>query len=147
MKTNSSAGMLPARRRVRFPRTLGVVAMALAVIVLYTGCSSQPGGEKPASAPASNVTLTATQQQHIRLYTVARSDYRKTVQTTGTVDFDNDRATSVLAPFSGPVSRLLVSSGDKVRKGQPLAVVDSPDFAAAISTYSKGNINPIIYYE
>ena len=38
------------------------------------------------------------------------------------VDFDNDQATSVLAPFSGPVSRLLVSPGDQVKEGQPLAV-------------------------
>ena len=53
------------------------------------------------------------------------------------VDFDNDQATSVLAPFSGPVSRLLASLGDQVKKGQPLAAVDSPDFAAAISAYRK----------
>ena len=53
------------------------------------------------------------------------------------MDFDNDQATSVLAPFSGPVSRLLVSPGDQVKKGDPLAVVDSPDFATAISTYRK----------
>jgi len=42
-----------------------------------------------------------------------------------------------LAPFSGPVSRLLVAPGDSVKKGAPLAVVDSPDFAAAISAYRK----------
>jgi cobalt-zinc-cadmium efflux system membrane fusion protein len=56
---------------------------------------------------------------------------------TGIVDFDNDQATSVLAPISGPVSRLLVSVGDKVRKGQPLATVASPDYASAVSTYAK----------
>jgi cobalt-zinc-cadmium efflux system membrane fusion protein len=35
------------------------------------------------------------------------------------------------------VSRLLVSPGEKVKKGDPLAEVDSPDFATATSTYSK----------
>jgi len=44
---------------------------------------------------------------------------------------------SVLAPFSGPVSRLLVSLGEHVKQGQPLAAVDSPDFATAISAYRK----------
>jgi len=53
------------------------------------------------------------------------------------VDFDNDQATSVLAPFSGPVSRLLVSPGQRVSKGEPLAIVDSPDFAAAVDAYRK----------
>jgi membrane fusion protein, heavy metal efflux system len=43
----------------------------------------------------------------------------------------------VLAPFSGPVSRLLVSLGDRVKQGAALAVVDSPDFAAAIGAYRK----------
>jgi len=43
----------------------------------------------------------------------------------------------VLAPFGGPVSRLLVSTGQKVKAGDPLAEVDSPDFAAAISAYRK----------
>jgi cobalt-zinc-cadmium efflux system membrane fusion protein len=43
----------------------------------------------------------------------------------------------VLAPFSGPVAKLLVQQGDQVKAGDALAVVDSPDFAAAISTYRK----------
>jgi cobalt-zinc-cadmium efflux system membrane fusion protein len=46
----------------------------------------------------------------------------------------------VLAPFSGPVSRLLVSPGDRVRKGDELALVSSSDFATAISTYQKALI-------
>jgi cobalt-zinc-cadmium efflux system membrane fusion protein len=86
---------------------------------------------------ASNVRLTAAQRQNIHLYTVAPSRFRRTLETTAAVDFDNDQATSVLAPFSGPVSRLLVSQGDDVSKGQPLAIVDSPDFATALSAYQK----------
>jgi cobalt-zinc-cadmium efflux system membrane fusion protein len=91
----------------------------------------------PATVAASNVTLTAAQRQNLKLYTVGPSRFRRTVETNAAVDFDNDQATSVLAPFSGPVSRLLVSQDDEVIKGQPLALVDSPDFATAISTYRK----------
>ncbi len=83
------------------------------------------------------MTLTAAQRRNIRLYTVEPARYRKAIETNGTVDFDNDQATSVLAPFSGPVSRLLVSPGEQVKKGQPLAVVVSPDFATAVSDYRK----------
>ena len=91
----------------------------------------------PSTVTASNVRLTAAQRQNIHLYTVAPSRFRRTIETTAAVDFDNDQATSVLAPFSGPVSRLLVSQGDEVSKGQPMAIVDSPDFATAISAYQK----------
>ena len=112
--------------------------MALATIFSFTGCSSKvDSSDQPSSVTASNVTLTAEQRQKIQFYTVAPSKFHKTTETTGTVDFDNDQATSVLAPFGGPVSKLLVNPGDKVKAGDALAEVDSPDFAAAISAYRK----------
>jgi cobalt-zinc-cadmium efflux system membrane fusion protein len=127
-----------AERRGKFPRALAVAVMAVATIVSFTGCSPKTDSHpETSSVTVSNVTLTAAQRQKIQLYTVAPSKFRKTTETTGTVDFDNDQATSVLAPFGGPVSRLLVSPGDQVKAGDPLAEVDSPDFAAAISAYRK----------
>ena len=108
------------------------------LFALFTGCSPHTDSRtETSSITASNVTLTAAQQQNLHLSTVELSTFHKTVETTGTVDFDNDQATTILAPMSGPVSRLLVSLGDQVKAGQPLAEVDSPDFAAAISTYRK----------
>jgi cobalt-zinc-cadmium efflux system membrane fusion protein len=43
----------------------------------------------------------------------------------------------VIAPMSGPVTRLMVSPGDHVEKGQALAAVASSDYAAAVSAYQK----------
>ena len=140
MKNKSIYEVPPAKRRMKFSRarTLPVAVMAVAIILSSSGCSSKTDDNaQAASATASNVTLSVAQQQNIHLYTVAPSRFRKTIETNGVVDFDNDQATSVLAPFSGPVSRLLVSPGERVRKGDPLAVVDSPDFATAISAYGK----------
>ena len=54
------------------------------------------------------------------------------VQTTGTVAFNGDRSTQVLAPVSGPITKILVNPGAYVRQGAPLATVTSPDFAAAM---------------
>ena len=140
MKNKSIYEIPPAKRRMKFSRarTLPVAVMAVAIILSSSGCSSKTDDNaQAASATASNVTLSVAQQQNIHLYTVAPSRFRKTIETNGVVDFDNDQATSVLAPFSGPVSRLLVSPGERVKKGDPLAVVDSPDFATAISAYGK----------
>lgn len=113
--------------------TLALAAMAL----LGAACSPKSDHEQQASVTPTNVTLTADQRSHIRLYTVASASFHKAIDTTGVVDFDNDQATSVIAPMSGPVTRLMVSPGDHVRKGQALAAVASSDYAAAVSAYQK----------
>jgi membrane fusion protein, heavy metal efflux system len=104
----------------------------IAATLLFASCSPKSSTQPPRG---SNVILTPEQRQKIRLYTVTLANYRRNVDTTGVVDFDNDQATTVLAPFSGPVSRLFVQPGDVAKKGQALAAVVSPDFATAVSNY------------
>ena len=134
MRTKSLFGGQPKEFPSDFPLIAAAVMVAL-LVVPFIGRSARADGNT--SAMASNLTLTAAQLQNIQLYKVETSTFHKTIDTAGVVDFDNDQATSVLAPFSGPVSRLIVSLGDHVKKGDPLAVVDSPDFATAISAYRK----------
>ena len=123
----------------RFASRAAAAATALALAVALGGGCSPRGGTNPqlASVTATNVRLTDAQRRSMQLHTVEPAQFRRTIEINGVVDFDNDQATSVLAPFSGPVARLLVSPGDSVTQGQPLALVDSPDFAAAVSAYSK----------
>jgi cobalt-zinc-cadmium efflux system membrane fusion protein len=135
MQNKARHALRPAQRRIRFPAAALVAATAMSVMS-FGGCSPR-SDEQPATSAVSNVRLSAAQRQNVRLHTVALSKFRRTTETTGIVDFDNDHATSVLAPFSGPVSRLLVSPGDEVKAGDALALVDSPDFAAGISAYQK----------
>jgi membrane fusion protein, heavy metal efflux system len=119
--------------RLLFARTLAA-AVALASI---TGCSSSGDENNGASAEVANVRLTRAQRAHIQLYTVVPLGYRQKIEAPGTVDFDNDQATSVVSPFTGPVTRILVALGQPVRKGQPLALVESADYATAIGAYRK----------
>lgn len=114
------------------------LATALVAAAWLAGCSGKADETRPAArTDLGNVRLSDAQRGHIQIYDVQSAAFHRTIGTTGVVDFDNDQATSVLAPFSGPVSRLLVSLGQQVKKGEPLAAVDSPDFAAAISAYQK----------
>lgn len=121
---------------VQMRRTAGVALAATLLALLLAGC-----GGKPAAAGASmtprNVTLTPAQQQSIHVVTVEPSVYSTTVTANGVVDFDRNRAAAVLAPFSGAVTKVLVTQGQRVQKGQPLAEVASPDFAAAAGAYHK----------
>jgi cobalt-zinc-cadmium efflux system membrane fusion protein len=113
------------------------VALCLAALA---GCSAAtPGPDPQASAPA-DITLTAAQRPSIHLLTVEPSSYHRRITTTAVVDFDHDRVTPILAPFSGPVTRVLVSLGDHVTAGQALARVSSPDFTTAVGAYRKALI-------
>ena len=113
-------------------------ALTAAALAACGGCSSQSGGDAAATAPSpTSIKLSTAQRDKVRLYTLAEQRFHKTVEVTGVVDFDNEQATSVLAPFSGPVAQLLAAPGDHVKPGDVLATVDSPDFASAVSAYRK----------
>lgn len=120
--------------RDKFSLTRALAAgLALALV---GGCSSSPD-ENSATPSLPNVRLTKAQLAHIRLFTVAPVGYRQTIEAPGTVDFDNDQATSVVSPFTGPVTRIFVALGQHVAKGQPLAAVASADVANAVAAYRK----------
>lgn len=110
---------------------------AVLVSALVAGCSSSPEDNSVATPAVSNVRLTKAQRSHIQLYAVVPVGYRQTVEAPGTVDFDNDQATSVVSPFTGPVTRIFAALGQHVAKGQPLALVESADYATAVGAYRK----------
>src|SRR5690349_13085021 len=114
------------------------VAAAL-TLMLAGACSSSPD-EKAAAPIVANVRLTKAQRAHIQLYTVVPVGYRQKIEVPGTVDFDNDQATSVVSPFTGPVTRIFVALGQQVSKGQPLAMVASADVANAVAAYRKAAV-------
>lgn len=116
-------------------RRLAAVVLAGASALALGACSS--GKDQEAANTPHNVTLTPEQQKSMHLYTVEPSQYHTAFDTAGSVDFDHNQSTIVLAPFSGPVVKLLVTLGQNVSKGQALATVASPDFAAAAGAYRK----------
>ena len=62
--------------------------------------------------------MTPDQLEHLKIAPVSVVAFRPTVQTTGTVAFDGDLSTQVLAPISGPVMRILVQPGAWVKRGR-----------------------------
>jgi cobalt-zinc-cadmium efflux system membrane fusion protein len=118
-----------------------------AALVLLAAGVAACGGRSRRSDSADNTTTSAGQVATVELDTAQRSrihvekivpeTYHASVITTGTVAFNGDRSTQVIAPISGPVARILVQPGTRVERGQPLAVVSSGDFAAAVAGYRK----------
>jgi cobalt-zinc-cadmium efflux system membrane fusion protein len=125
-----------------FPRRSPRIALVV-VAVMAGACSSGVSG-KPADTTAAaspytprNFTVTEAQRQRLHIVTVQATSFRPAVEATGNVAFNGDRSTQVLSPVSGPATKVLVSPGAMVRRGQPLATVSSPDFATAVADYRK----------
>ena len=113
---------------------------AIAALALVAGCSSSDDGSSGATPVIANVRLTRAQRAHVNLYTVVPVGYRQQIEAPGTVDFDNNQATSVVSPFTGPVTQIFVALGQPVARGQPLAAVASADVATAVGAYRKAAV-------
>lgn len=108
--------------------------------LLITACARSDTKASAADAAATanaGFTIPAAQRARIHVIPVVLSVFRSIVSTTGTVAFNGDHSTQVLAPVSGPVSRILVPLGAQVGRGAALATVSSPDFATAVSAFRK----------
>jgi cobalt-zinc-cadmium efflux system membrane fusion protein len=119
--------------------TLSALAVAAGFI---SACSSgdaanKQGGDTAVGPKPSTLTVTADQRQRIHLITVQTVSFRPVVEATGNVAFNGDHSTQVLSPVSGPATKVIAEPGMVVHKGDPLADVSSPDFAAAVATYRK----------
>jgi len=113
-------------------RLLALAALAAAPLA---GCGKSADARNGPARAAFG--LTAEQRARIHVAAVSPDTFSPTVEVTGTVAFDGNRSTQVLAPISGPVTRLLVELGTRVTAGQALASVASPDFAADVAQYRK----------
>jgi cobalt-zinc-cadmium efflux system membrane fusion protein len=90
-----------------------------------------------ASQQASLFSVSKEQLEHLRIVSVKQESWQLSIETTGTVDLNNDRTAQAITQVSGPISRLVVDVGSIVKEGDPLLYVSSPDLVNAISVYRK----------
>ena len=111
------------------------IALLLAAAAV-AGCGGADRAH-PVPGDHSGEVLAKEQRARLELTPVAASTFYPSVDVTGTVAFNGDVSTQVLSPIAGPVIRVLVQPGTRVTRGQPLAEVASPDFAADLAAYRK----------
>jgi cobalt-zinc-cadmium efflux system membrane fusion protein len=76
-------------------------------------------------------------QAQIRVDPVVQQSLSSKVITAGRIAFDDLRVAHVFSPVTGRVSQIDVDYGQAVKKGDPLAVIDSPDLGQAYSDLLK----------
>ncbi len=107
--------------------------LALGLVAATAACRAKPAQDTADTTGA--LRLSPEQRARIHIVPVADTVFQPTADVTGTVAFNGDRSTQLLSPISGTVTAILVDLGTHVHKGQPLAEVASPDFAADIAAY------------
>jgi cobalt-zinc-cadmium efflux system membrane fusion protein len=117
-----------------------LLTLAAVAAIASAGCR----GDRVASAresvrPPGEVWVSSSQinSAHIEVGIVQEQDVDNTILTSGKVTFDDSHVTHVFAPLSGRVDRIEAQLGQRVQKGDVLAVIESPDVGIASSDVGK----------
>jgi cobalt-zinc-cadmium efflux system membrane fusion protein len=124
------------RGKYRSEMAIGLLAASL----ILTACQ----GSKPPVADASTAgnnpelfTIPQDQISHVQVETVQPTALTRTLRLTGAVAYNNFKTTPVITQVSGPGSRVTVVPGQRVKQGQPMLYVASPDYSQLRSNYLK----------
>ena len=133
----------PITRRRR--RLQGATALVFAC--LFTACSSKDrenankmtsfSATAATSATPQLFTIPEDQMSHVQVVTVQPIRLTRTLRLTGAVAYNAFKTTPVITQVGGPVSRILVVPGQKVKVGQPMLDVSSPDYSQLLDAYLK----------
>ena len=105
--------------KTRNPRQLssaGPRALALVLLAALAGCSGEldaPGKNSNAKGSGSPELFSIPQEQmsHVQVLTVQPSTLTRTLRLTGAVAYNSFQTTPVITQVSGPVSRIVLTSG------------------------------------
>jgi len=119
------------------------LALCLLGAAALAGCHHDeppaPEAPKGPQAPAGQVWLTPEQvkEAHISVTPIGLEDVDDTILTSGRVTFADVKVSHVFSPVTGRVMAVKALLGQKLKKGDPLAVIQSPDIGQFSSDYSK----------
>jgi cobalt-zinc-cadmium efflux system membrane fusion protein len=122
-------------------------ATTLAFVCVLTACSSKDrehankmtsfSATAATSAVPQLFTIPEDQMSHVQVITVQPTRLTRTLRLTGAVAYNAFKTTPVITQVGGPVSRILVVPGQKVKSGQPMLDVSSPDYSQLLDAYLK----------
>jgi len=122
-------------------RSIRVSLLVAGLAALHLSCRrpSPTSEAPPPQPPPGQVWLTPSQVKDgkIEVATVGEEDVNNTILTSGTIALDDLRTGHVFTPVSGRVAEIVAQLGQRVRKGDALATIESPDMGSAISDLHK----------
>lgn len=128
-------------------RALTLALLTLPVLAGGCGGKSQAAtvSAPPPARPEGEVWLTPTQvsEAKIQLMDVGLQSVDDTILTSGTVTLDDQRTGHIFSPVTGRVVSISAQLGQHMKKGDALAVIESPDIGSAIADVHKGQADLI----
>jgi cobalt-zinc-cadmium efflux system membrane fusion protein len=110
--------------------TLGPLAAPWRQAVVATA-ESQTSTEQSRRPDPNVVMLDEEQTQRLKIEPVQLRTFREEKTAVGRIAFNDERTTSIFAPFQGRVLRLIAKPGDSLQPGSRLLIIDSPDLVQA----------------
>ena len=118
---------------------------AVAAAACLAGCSSDERANQMTSYSAKEsksetpelFTIPPNQMSHVQVVTVEPVKLPRVLRLTGAVSYNAFNTVPVITQVGGPVSRILVVPGERVKKGQSLLEVSSPDYSLLYAAYLK----------
>jgi membrane fusion protein, heavy metal efflux system len=124
----------PGKKRI----TKFVLIFVTAILLWQTlGCSTPRQSPALPGDKAQLFTVPQDQMAHLQIVTVAPTAINRSLRLTGAVAFNAFDTTPVITQISGPVSRIVVTPGQQVHRGEPLLYVASPDYSQLLANYLK----------
>jgi membrane fusion protein, heavy metal efflux system len=136
----------------RYVGVLGGVIAGVAVGLGFGSSSAVPSGgaqsvakAKVASPAEQGFVLPAelARRANLKIEPVGRQTLSPTLRVVGSVNFDPNQVAEVGALIEGRVARMLVSVGDTVKRGDPLAEIESNVLGEAFATLLSASANLI----
>ncbi|HXX66305.1 MAG TPA: efflux RND transporter periplasmic adaptor subunit [Polyangiaceae bacterium] len=124
-----------------------VILSAMVLLAVAPSCQSSEAatGATDSKAPPGQVWLTPAQvaQSKIEVTTVGEQVVEDSIVTSGTISLDDLRSGHVFSPVTGRVVKIIAQLGQHVKKGDPLATIESPDIGQAVSDTHKAEADLI----
>ncbi len=131
--------------RVVFEKVV-LAAALLGAAVPLAGCQSAPAATKhEVQPPQDEVWLTEQQVRDakVQMQAVGKHPVGNEIVTSGKVAFDDLRVSHVFSPVTGRIKRILADPGQRVKKGAPLATIESPDVGNTFADLDKAQADLI----
>jgi len=130
----AAVGYRVVARPRRAPGAGALLTIALAAILLATGCSEAPVAKIPVPPRDRQATaLTPEQVGFLKIEEVGGGGDAPSAAAPGRVAYRPQALSSLGAPFSGRITSVSVRPGERVKAGAPLVVLQSADASAARS--------------